>query len=61
MKNIKRECSTCWFFRKDSCHRNPPTIEQGPYTYDTQWPSVKPEDFCGEWQANQGEIMTIEE
>jgi hypothetical protein len=50
----EQRCSNCrygWVARQGtlSCRRNPPQI--GPR--GEQWPTVEPDDWCGEWVSEQ--------
>ena len=52
-------CGDCKFFDDDAgeCRRYPPTVMayaaesfDGGVGFTSQWPSVRPDDWCGEWK-----------
>jgi len=44
---VKKQCSTCRFFGGSACRLVPPVVIANG---ETHWPSVSPDDFCGEWR-----------
>lgn len=69
LPGIEPKCGSCRFFVKTCCRRYPPAQGIGcnngsssgglsdVYTY-SEWPSVQPEEWCGEWQAASGPEAT---
>lgn len=60
---LKRRCETCVFWGHDECRRNPPTTQAFAYldddgaeawTWDTRWPCVSADEYCGHWKADDG-------
>lgn len=55
----RQECYTCKYFRRGKhwCLRYPPTLQPLKASGENRirlapgWPSVRPEDWCGEWAA----------
>jgi hypothetical protein len=48
-KSLTIMCDNCIFFTYDECHKNSPTIIVFRDAVESFWPSVEPENFCGEW------------
>jgi hypothetical protein len=52
-------CDTCKFFQevdmeeRGECHRYPPSFIPGA---DSSWPTVKPDDWCGEYREDKGAV-----
>jgi hypothetical protein len=42
-------CGTCGYFRDGFCLRYPPQLVFSQNQINTQWPSVAPETWCGEF------------
>lgn len=55
-KMIKEECGSCAHFaqEQEQCRRYPPTVHMDIYERvshaRTLWPTVKQEDWCGEYR-----------
>lgn len=47
----RQECSTCAFYGDEVCVRFPPTLFHTPSGLPgSRWPTVCPEDYCGEFK-----------
>jgi len=62
MSNGERQCSKCDFYdpKSKKCHFQPPVFQyvfkpNGPNTGNVEreggWPSVRPEEWCGQFKA----------
>ena len=52
-------CGNCKFYDKPTheCRAHPPTVtDEMP---DGEWPTVKPEWFCGEWQSLESNLNSF--
>ena len=59
MTRTNGTCGDCLhYFRggvgEDRCRRYPPTITTDRYGHgESDWPSVEPGDWCGEWKSSE--------
>lgn len=49
-----QSCANCYFlFKNTRCARREPVVVvrgASPWAIDSQWPTVAPDDWCGEWK-----------
>jgi hypothetical protein len=43
-------CRFCLYIDIHECHRHPPTLGLVQGQWMSEWPAVRPSDWCGEWE-----------